>query len=237
LGKVGKTMTMKVCNFFICNTPLITFFLLVIPCLLVLENKGKVSATVCENDQLSPSYVQSISSSLQNALQFRQKNKCAPINNASLRYLNNGTSELEIDADQPLININNQWVVSRNGHLHEIHEYVHVTHLPYIACAESATPTSRFLQWLLHMPPYILDDYTLTYSHDFYIELQKKTNAHCIIICSCTIPFNEQMMYHCTNIEKQLHRNNPSPVVSIHADVRFENLIIVKKLTKGGHRG
>lgn len=230
-------MTMKVCNFFICNTPLITFLLLVIPCLLVLANKKKDSATVCENDQLTNSYVQSISSSLQNALHFRLKSKHTTISNASLRYMNNGKTEIEIDADQPLININNQWVVSKNGQLHKIDDYVASAHLPYIACANSATPTPSFIQWLLHVPPHILDEYILTYSHDFFIELHKKTNAHSTIICSCTIPFNEQMMYHCTNIEKQFHKNNPSPVQSIHADVRFENLIIVKKLTKGGHRG
>lgn len=210
---------------------------MIIPCLFILAHKKQSIIHLSENNELSTMCAQKFTADIDSLLHVSDQNSGKAITNASLRYTNTGTAEVEIVVDEPIMTIGTRWVVTKNGNIHSLDTYQLIKSLPHIDCKNNATPTSRFVEWLMLIPTTILDTYTLTYSNDFCIELHKKNAPHYTILCSCTMPFNDQTIFNCSKIEKQLAANTLPQTHVLQADVRFENQIIIKKLTKGGHHG
>lgn len=232
MGKVGKTMTMKVSNFFIGITPLLTSVVLFLCPYFLFVFKNEYTNFYWDQDQLSQDYLKTISTNLKSRIFDFKKNNFVEINDVAMRFLNNGTIEIRLVADEPVVNLNNRWLVTKRAILKDINNYITYKNIPLIKTATDITPSQRFIEWLTHVPTSIFEQFTLAYFNDFFIQLTPKKNSLFTITCSCHIPLYEETIFNCLNIEKQLLKKTPSREY-LNADIRFENQIIIKKNKKG----
>ncbi|MFZ5953794.1 MAG: hypothetical protein ACOYT8_01700 [Candidatus Dependentiae bacterium] len=225
---------MKVSNFFTGIAPLLTFVVLFLCPYFLFVFKGVHTKILWDQDQLSQDYLKTISTHLKTTTKIFdfKKNNFVEINDMAMRFLNNGTTEIRLVADEPVVNLGNRWIVTKRAILKDINSYIAYKNIPFIQLAEDIAPSQCFVEWLTHIPTSIFEQFTLTYFNDFFIKLTPKKNSLFTITCSCHIPLYEETIFNCLNIEKQLLKKTPSREY-LNADVRFENQIIIKKNKKG----
>lgn len=236
-------MTIRVKRTFISLTPIFTIAALcLVPAFFLWFSS--VFFFLTEPDLFSQTYTNSVLTHKGSKLDWSKKNFFIYLENhkeikcSSLRKHNNGHANMELMSDALLAKINNEYVVTQSGILQPTIYYTEkaLADIAVIETKQNCCPTEKFLQWVCHIPKKIWTDYKIVYHNDFAITVTDKNNTLCII-CSCTMPFTEELLTKCLVVKKNLSVCTPHTSHAFTADVRFENQIIVKNNKKGAWCG
>ncbi|BDC35230.1 hypothetical protein Noda2021_11880 [Candidatus Dependentiae bacterium Noda2021] len=196
-----------------------------------------------EASSFSPTYTQSVLNQISKSSKLKKKFRTylethKEIKQSTLRRYNNGQAHVELVNDSIIAKINDEYVVTKNGMLQPIVYYQEqsLCNTPVIQTAQLVYPSEKFLQWICHLPDHVWSSYKIRYQDDFNITLQGNDNS-LTIICTCTMPFTEELLTKCNNLKKNLSVSSPHAPHALTADVRFENQIIIKKNKKGAWCG